>query len=154
MNNTKPSIMTTLFFCMGQGKSHYTRAAINTILELLSKFHKTNIGRRWLFQCLKDFIDEGLIKRKPFYKRYENGLITQIPSGYWFKLKGIVWLVNMGVKGAKEVYKSMVTFIEKEDERSPNRKDFDDGSWKPETPEDKKALDYLLGIVTKPIGQD
>lgn len=151
MLNTKTSLIITLFFCMGQGKSHYSTAAINTILELLKKFHKIEIKRRWLFQCLKDITDTGLIKRDTRYRQDNNGQISQIPSMIFFKLKGIVWLVNMGVKGAKDIYKKMVTHIRGKDKRSPKQEDFDDGSYKPADPDEKARLDGLLEIVGKKI---
>jgi len=137
---------------MGQGKSHYSTAAINSILDLLSKFHKINIKRRWLFQCLKDLTDAGLIKRDTRFVQDNNGLITQIPSMIIFKLKGICWLARMGVKGAKEVYKSMTKFLQKDDQRFPSRTDFDDGSWWPEAADQRAALEGLLGIATKKTG--
>ena len=151
MKDTKPSIIVTLFFCMGQGNSHYSVAAVNTILELLSKFHKIKIERRWLFQCMKDLIDAGFIKRDPRYVNDDNGLITQIPSMVFFKLKGIVWLVNMGVKGAKDIYKRMVAHINGPDKRAPKQKDLDDGSWRPEKQADRERFDGLLGIVGEKI---
>ena len=151
MNNTKPSIMTTLFFCMGQGKSHYSTAAINTILELLEKFHKIEIKRRWLFQCLKDLTDAGLIKRSARYRQSYDGLISQIPSMIIFTLKGTAWLSRMGIKGAKELYKSMVNFLGKQDKRFPREKDFNDGSWTPAKQADRERFDGLLGIVGKKI---
>ena len=151
MKDTKPSIIVTLFFCMGQGNSHYSVAAVNTILELLSKFHKIKIKRRWLFQCMKDLIDAGFIKRDPRHRNDDNGLITQIPSMIFFKLRGIVWLVNMGVKGAREIYKRMVAHINGPDKRAPKQKDLDDGSYKPADPNEAKRLKDLLESVTKPI---
>ena len=136
---------------MSQGQKHYSTAAINTILELLSKFHKIKIKRRWLFQCMKDLTDAGLIKRNTRYVQDSNGLISQIPSMIIFKLKGVVWLVKMGVKGAKEVYKTMVKFLKKEDKRFPSKTDFDDRTWWPEAADQREALENLLGIATKPI---
>ena len=151
MLGTKPAIMITLFFSMSQGKNHLTYSSINAIRKNLEKHHKIKIKRRWTFQNLKDFIDAGLIGRKPLYRRDDNGLIKQKPSGLWFKLRGIVWLVKMGVKGAKEVYKRMTSYLKKGDKRSPTRKEFDDGSWKPEDPKLAVWLENKLGIVTKEI---
>jgi len=100
---------------------------------------------------MKDLIDAGFTRRDPRYQNDHNGLIRQIPSMYWFTLKGIVWLVGMGVKGAKEVYKRMVTHINGPDKRAPKQEDFDDGSYKPADPEEAKRLNNLLESVTKPI---
>ena len=68
-----------------------------------------------------------------------------------FTLKGISWLALKGVVGAKEIYKSMVKWLNKDEKRFPNRKDFNDGSYKPATPEDRKRLNDLLASVGKKI---
>lgn len=151
MLGTKPSIMTTLFFSMSQGQNHVSYSSIDTIRKNLKQHHKKDIKRRWTFQVMKDLTDEGLIRRRKRYKNDHNGLINQIPSMIWFTLKGVVWLVKMGVKDAKKIYKSMVTYLEKQDKRSPTRKEFDDGSWKPEDPEFRAWLENKYGIVTKEI---
>jgi len=151
MHFTKPATMITLFFCTGQGKNHYTTAAVDTILELLSFHHNVHIKRRWLFQVLRDFLDAGLIKRNPRNINDGNGLVSQIPSMIVFSLKGVVWLVKMGVAGAKEVHKAMLSYLNKGDARFPSRADYDDGSWRPENPQDRKRLESLPGIATEAV---
>ena len=151
MNAAKAAIMITIFFSMGQGKNHYTVSAINTFLLNLKKHHKIDIKRRWVFYCFAWLLDNKYIKRKQRYVHDHNGLVTQIPSMVTFSLKGVVWLVKMGVKGAKEVYKSMQQFLKKGDKRFPGKKDFDDGSWWPEDADQRASLEGLLGIATKKI---
>lgn len=151
MNACKASTMITLFFSTGQGKNHYTVTSIKTLLLNLAKFHKINIQRRWCFECLRYLIDEGYIRRKARYRNDFNGLITQIPSMVTFTLKGVVWLISKGVKEAKKVYSSMMKFLKKSDNRFPGRQDFDDGSYWPKDPDQRAALEGLLGIATKKI---
>ena len=151
MNAAKASIMITIFFSSGQGKKHYTVSAIDTFLSNLDKFHKIKIKRRWIFYCFRWLLDEKYIKRKSRYVKDFDGLITQIPSMITFTLKGVAWLVRMGVKGTRKIYKAMVTYLNKGDKRFPSRKDFDDGSWKPADPEFRKWLENKCGIVTKKI---
>jgi hypothetical protein len=151
MHHTKTATMITLFACMSQGKNHYTVAAPNTLRKLLKIHYIIEIGRRWFFQSMKDITDDGYIKRDTRYRQDHNGIISQIPSMVIFKLRGIVQLVKMNVKGAKEVYKSMVTYLKKDDGRFPSRTDFDDGSYSPPDPDERKKLEGLLGIVTKKI---
>ena len=151
MNASKSASMITLYFSTGQGKNHYTVTSVNTLLANLAKFHKIKIKRRWCFACLHWLINNGYIKRKQRYVQDHNGIITQIPSMINFTLKGIVWLSIKGVVGAKEIYKSMVKWLNKDEKRFPNRKDFNDGSYKPATPEDRKRLNDLLASVGKKI---
>jgi len=149
LNAAKASIMITIFFSSGQGKKHYTVSAIDTFLLNLEKFHKISIKRRWIFQCFRDLLDEGYIRRKARHRHDHNGLITQIPSWVWFTLKGVVWLVRMGVSGAKKVHKSMVTYLKQKDKRSPTKTEYNDGSYWPADPDERKNLKGLLGIATK-----
>jgi len=151
MNATKYSIMITTFFSMSQGKNHYTVSSINAFLVNLEKFHDRNIKRRWIFQCFADLIAAGYLRRKARYINDGNGLITQIPSMITFTLKGVVWLVKRGVSGAKKIYKSMMSYLKKDDQRFPSRTDFDDGSYWPAEPDQRKALEGLLGIASKKI---
>ena len=151
LNATKSSIVVTLFFSMSQGKNHYSVTSIKSLLGNLVKFHDIDIKRRWCFECLRWLIDEGYIRRKYRYVNNFDGLITQIPSMVWFTLKGVVWLSKKGVTGAKKLYKSMVKYLKKGDKRSPAKKDFDDGSYKPADPDDRARLNGLLGVVMKKI---
>lgn len=151
MNTSKASLIITIFKSTGQGENHYTVSSVDKLRLNLEKFHDITIKRRWTFQCLKDLIDANYIRRKQRYVKDFNGLITQIPSMITFSLKGVVWMVKMGVKGAKKIYKSMMSYLKKDDQRFPSRKDFDDGSWWPEAADQREALENLLGIASKKI---
>lgn len=151
MNASKACIMITLFFSMSQGKNHYTVSSINTLRKNLKTHHKIDIKRRWTFQCLADLLTGGYIRRKARYKNDHNGEINQIPSMISFTLSGIAWFVKKGVKGAKEIHKSMVSYLKKGDKRFPSRTDFDEKSFVPADPDERKKIEGLLGIVTKNI---
>ena len=151
MNASKACIMITIFKSTGQGKNHYTVSSIDKLRLNLEKFHSVTIKRRWTFQCLKDLIDAGYIRRKQRYVKDHNGLITQIPSMITFVLRGVVWMVKMGVKGARKIYKTMMSYLKKDDQRFPSKQDFDDGSWWPKAADQRAALEGLLGIATKKI---
>lgn len=123
MNNSKSAIMITLFASMSQGQNHYTVGSIKKFLQLLSKYHKINIRRRWMFQCLKDLLDAGLISRKQRYRKQEKGLISQIPSMISFTLKGAKYLVSKRVSGAIRMLKTMLKFVTGDDQRWPRVED-------------------------------
>lgn len=146
MNASKASIMITIFFSSGQGKKHYTVTSIDTLRKNLSEFHEIKIKRRWTFQCVRYLLDAGYIKRKGRYVNDHNGVITQIPSMVTLTLKGMMWLMSKGVRGAKTIYKSMVKWLKKEDKRWPSRSQFDDGSWRPPDPGVREGLEYMFGI--------
>jgi len=153
MNNTKNASMLTIYFSMGQGKNHYSVTSAAAILKNLEKFHKITIQRRWLFYALRWLEDEGYIRRKERYRNDEAGLISQIPSMITFTLKGMVWLVSKGVVGAKKLYKGMMKYLKKQDNRWPSRSEFDDGSYKPADPEERARLNDLLTGSTKDMNK-
>ena len=151
MNACKAATMITLFFSSSQGKNHYTVTSTSTLLSNLLKFHRIDIKRRWCFECMRWLIRAGYIRRKSRYVNDHDGLITQIPSMVTFTLKGVVWLVSKGVVGAKAMHKSMMTYLKKDDKRWPDKSMYDDGSYKPADPDERKRLEGLLGIVGRKI---
>jgi len=153
MNSSQSALMITTFFSLSQGKNHYTVSSPNTYRKNLDKFHHVKIKRRCYFYHMRALEDQGYIRREQRYNNDDAGLIRQIPSMTTFCLKGIAWMVRMGVVGAKAIYKKMVTHLNKGDKRFPRKKDFDDGSWKPADPEYRKWLENKLAIVTKDINE-
>jgi len=147
MNATKSAIMITLFFSSGSGKKHYTVSSITTLLKNLSKFHNIKVKRRWIFQCFRDLLDSGYINRKGRYVHDANGMITQIPSMVTFTMKGVAWLVSKGVKGAREVYKSIKNFLGKDDKRWPAKADIEEPFKGEKYKPTRAQWDKLLGIV-------
>jgi len=108
---------------MGQGQSHYTKSSINTLRKNLVKFHTIDVGRRWVFQCLKNMLTAGLITRKSRYRHDATCLISQVPSLYSFTIKGIKLLVSRRVTGAAKLLKNMIKFVTGKDQRWPKKAD-------------------------------
>ncbi len=98
-------------------------------------------------------IDDGYVNRKSRYLQDNNGQITQIPSLISFTLKGVVYLVKKYVVGAKELYKKMVEFAQKEDKRWPSEEFKKDTSYRPATLEEQKRLNDLLASVGTDINK-
>ena len=121
MNATCYGIAITLFSSMGQGQTHYTKSSINTLRKNLNKFHAIDVGRRWIFQCLKNMLDAGLITRKTRYRQEMFGEISQIPSLYSFTIQGIKLLVSRRVTGAAKLLKNMINFVTGKDQRWPKK---------------------------------
>ena len=151
MNNSKAALMITLFAATGQGKNHYTVGSVDKFLSLLTKYHKIDIQRRWIFQCLKDLLDAGYITRKARYKRRDGGLIGQIPSMISFTLQGAKYLVSRRVSGAFALLKSILNFVTGKDKRWPGTSDFlpppAQGKKKQNQRELTKLLDSIGGAL-------
>ncbi len=143
--------MITLFSCMGQGKNHYTRVSINKIRELLEKFHKIHVKRRWIFRCMRYLMDENLITKTKRYLNNDDGLINQIPSLHSFTQKGMEYLSKMRVTGAYRVLKAIIKHAMSEDKRWPKKEDIglsrDFEQFKPS----KEDWKNLLGNLGKKI---
>lgn len=123
MNSSKAALMITLFSCTSQGKNHYSVASVQKILQLLKKYHKIEIKRRWIFQCLRDLLDAGLIARKQRYKNKPGGEIRQIPSMITFTLRGAKYLVSRRVSGAMRLLKNILSWLKNKDQRWPKKMD-------------------------------
>jgi len=125
MTNTRTALMVTMFACMGFGHKHYTQARIDTILNLLKSKHGIEVKRRWLFNILKNFEDNGFITRKKRWKNEEGGAINELPSLYAFTIKGAKQLYQLGIKGSKRLLDSLLNWFMKEDKRFPEPEDLE-----------------------------
>ena len=123
MKNTKASLLITLWSVYRAGKRHYTTMSCAQGIKLLSKYHEVKIKRRWFFYCMRDFLDEGLIARKPRYNQNTSGCINQIPSLISFTLKGLKYLSRNKVSGAFQALKSMMSWLKSKDQRFPQERD-------------------------------
>lgn len=151
INHAKTSILFTFFFCMDQGKNHVSYASINKILELLSKYHKVNIKRSWLFECIRYLLDSGYISRMPRYEQRTGGVITQRPSMVSFRKKGIDWLLAKGVSGARIMLENLLNYFKRGDGRFPLEKEFTSKLMYPSDPIEASRLKQLAAISTKEI---
>jgi len=149
MNNTKLSILITLFSCSSQGRTHYTLVRINKIIELLEKMHKTKVCRRWVFQCIRDMIDAGLLSRKSRYKHRSDGTIEQLSSIIAISLKGAKLLISKRVSGAFLLLKNILAWIKNKDKRFPSKNKKIPAGLEEIDPGEQQRLDEMLGEVTK-----
>jgi len=151
MNKAKSSIMITLFSCMSQGKNHYTVVSINKIIDLLKDYHKIQVKRRWIFYCIRDLLDAGLLTRNQRYQQGTGCTISQLSSMVSFTLKGAQYLVSKRVSGAWRMWKRIVAYLKNKDQRWPKMEEV----VKPgESEAFKPSLDEwntLRGIVGKRI---
>ena len=143
--------MITLFSCTGQGGKHYSVVSVQKIIELLKKYHKIDVQRRWLFQCLRDLLDAGLIARKARYKRRGGGLIGQIPSMISFTLQGAKHLVSKRVSGAIQLLKSILSWVTGKDQRWPTLVDATDPHAVKKQKTNQRELTKLLNGITEII---
>lgn len=151
LNSTKSATMITIFSCMGQGEKHYTSISIDNIIKLLERFHGIQVKRRWIFYCIKELLDLGLLTRKARHVQDYNGIISQLSSLISVTLKGAKYLVSKRVSGAFRLWKKILSFIRSKDKRWPEKKDVSDGSFWPEAVDEKERLKGLLENVTKEV---
>lgn len=119
MNATKHAVIVALFAIMSKGQTHYSKASVARLLELLEKYHGITVKRRWLFYCMAYMEKQGLIRRKARYRNHEDGTIYQLPSLVTFSLQGIRYLVAKRVAGAKRLLDKMIAWAQRKDKRFP-----------------------------------
>lgn len=151
MNNTKMAILITLFTCTSQGKKHYSLISINKIIALLKKLHKTQVKRRWVFQCIRDMINAGLLSRKARYLHKSDGTINQLSSITAITLKGAKLLVSKRVSGAFLLLKNIMAWIKNQDKRFPNKEDYTKQRNTEMDEQERRALEKLAENALKPV---
>lgn len=151
MNRAKNGCMITIYKCICQAKKHYTMVSIDKIQELLAKWQGIHVGRRWIFYCLRELLDKGLVTRKSRYRNDSNGLVRQRSSMWAITYAGAKYLASKSVTGAFKLLKSIKKYAESKDRRWPKKKDIvepKDGDRFYPSKEDWKSL---LGIIPKSI---
>lgn len=123
MNRVKHGIMITLFALMQKSGKSYSSPYWHHISNLLLKYHKVNIKRRWTFQCLADIHEEGLITRLERKAPKIDGEFKQEPGLISFTIKGMKYLVSKHVGGALGKLKQMMAWVKKSDRRWPKKAD-------------------------------
>jgi len=151
VGNSKIAILITLFSCMDAKRSPYTKASVLKIIEILEKVYKITINRRWVFQCVADLIDAGLISRRQRYKHHKNGTIQQLSSIIAFTLQGAKFLLQRRVEGAALLLKKIVAWAKNKDKRFPSRADLDKDAEKEMDPDEARRLDSLASKVFQPF---
>jgi len=151
LNNTKLSILITLFSCTSQGKNHYSLISTDKIRKLLTRFHETSVERRWIFQCVHDIIETGHLSRRPRYKRHKNGTINQLSSITAITLKGAKLLVSKKVSGALLLLKRILAWTKNQDKRFPADQEILPVGFKDIDPRELRRLELLTDKILKTI---
>jgi hypothetical protein len=115
--------MITLFAITQKGGKTYCAPSWVQIGMLLQKFHDVKIKRRWIFQCLKDIHEYGLITRLERKAPQVNGEFNQKPGLISFTIKGMKYLHRKRVGGALGVLKKMMQWLKKKDRRWPKKEE-------------------------------
>lgn len=148
MNNTKFAIMSTILACLGGGRVSYKYSliSINKIIELLKKHYNIEVKRRWVFQCLRDLLDQGYISRQPRRGKNSDGAVWQKSSIIAITLKGARFLFSRQVLGAKQLISSIMAWMRDNiDKRFPKKDVIMNGI----DDNERRQLVNLAEIVTK-----
>jgi len=148
---TKNAIMIIISSSMDIQKNPYSKASVNKIIELLKQYHGITVKRRWVFYCLHDLEEEGLIARKPRYKNIAPGRIKQMSSMIVFTLKGAKYLIKKKVIGAMQLMKRILDWMKNQDKRFPTNPVLTDAGRVEMDPGDARRFFDLAARVLKPI---
>lgn len=120
MHNSKFALLITIYKTLVKGNKGYISPSVNTLIDLVSTFHKINIKRRRAFQCLRYLEDEGYVSRRKRYVKQDDNSWKQVPSLIAITLKGARKLYSMGVDGASKLIKSILDWLKSPDKRWPS----------------------------------
>jgi len=119
VNASKLALLITFLKICVKGKIHYCEPFPDTTIDLLDKYHKITIGRRWFFQCMHDIEDAGLMRRRRRWKKTEHGEIMSLSSLWWFTIRGARYLKSKSIQGSQDLLKSLLTWARRGDDRAP-----------------------------------
>jgi len=151
LNNTKFAIFITIFKCCGKEGPSYSLISIDKIIALLKQMHGTQVKRRWVFQCIRDMIDAGLLSRKSRHYHRDDGTIGQISSIIAITIKGARLLISKQVKGAFLLLKNILAWIKNKDQRFPKKPDILGDITEKINPEGLRRLEDLISGVGKTV---
>lgn len=122
VNATKLACLIALLKILVKGKKHYCQPRPNTLIELLEKYHKIYIQRRWFFQCMRDLEDQGLICRKRRWIHTDDNTVYSESSLWFFTIRGAQFLKSKAISGAADLLKRMLEWLHRDDSRQPDMK--------------------------------
>lgn len=153
LNATTYSILISIHKILVKGKIHYCVPSIDTLRELLKKYHKIDIGRRRCFAALQTLAEKGFIGRKRRWLRLPERIIRSLPGIITLTFDSVALLSAKAVEGAKEAKARMIAWFHKNDKRFPGPSDIFPGE---EIMERSVALARLQELIKKigylPVG--
>lgn len=147
MGAAKYAILITLYSIIVKSEKHYVVPSVDSILSLLTQYHKTTIRRRWFFYCMKYLKDQGYIVTRYRYEQVDYNCINQLPSMITFTLKGASYLMKKKVSGAGKLLRSILSWMGKGDGRFPKPREFDHVMSETDVIRNKTRLQELLALI-------
>ncbi len=111
MTLTQMQVLSTYAHQMQTGNKYYTKPAPDTMVDILGKVHHHKIARRTFFEATHDLEADGYIRRQVRYHPKAKPKIIQLPSLVLFRLKGVKYLMGLGIAYAYKLYKQMTDFL-------------------------------------------
>lgn len=145
VNQTCFAILITYHNIICKGKKHYCVPHPNSILQLLDKYHKIIIHRRWLFQCERNLEEQGFIRRQRRWKHLQDNEIRSDSSIWVLTLKGAQFLASKMVAGASNLANMIRAWLKGDDKRFPNNQSSEESDVNIGHTEDLKKLLAKIG---------
>ena len=119
MNILQNQEICSLAYLMKTGNKHVVIPSPDSMIDILDKVYQHRVSRRTHFRAVHALIEQGLIVRQFRYDREAKPTIIQKSSMISFTLKGVKYLMKMGVLYAYTLYKKMIAWLHKDDSRFP-----------------------------------
>lgn len=119
LNAVKHAILIFVLRTLVKGNNHYITPNIRTIQKILRERYGICVGIRWLFQCLKDLLDVGLIWRTRRWNTENPEKPLSCSSLIGLTASGVKYLKRSSIAGADDIWQRTLNWWKRKDGRSP-----------------------------------
>ena len=119
MNMGQYQTLFTYSKIMEKGKKHYCVPSPKSMMGLLLKYHQRDISESTYFRDTHFLNEENYITRKERWDIHDPQKPRRKPSIISPTIKGVKYLIQMGVGGLQHVLHQMIMWARKGDNRFP-----------------------------------
>ena len=123
MHHTKSQLLCSFAHLMKTDNKHCIIPSPGSMVDILAVVYQNQIGLGAYYKATHDLIREGYIVRQFRYDKKVQPEIRQLSSMISFTLKGVRYLIKMGVMYAFKLYKAIRDWMNKGDARFPRASD-------------------------------
>lgn len=120
LNSTKHSLILIFNFLFVKGNSHVIMPGVRALQKILMKEYGVCVGIRWIYQCLRDLENLGLIRRKTRPRVDKEGKFRSLSSMIVFTVSGVMYLKQSLIEGSTERWRKTLEWLKRNDRRFPS----------------------------------
>ena len=153
LNACKHSLILIVNHLLVKGNIHFIKPSIRSLQQILKERYGICVGRRWIFQCLKDLEDLGFILRKSRPGITTEGKPHWLSSMIVFTVRGVMYLKQCSIEGSGDRWKKTLEWIKRNDKRFPSESELIADTHQDLISKNlARVKDLIKDIVTYPAG--